>query len=107
VKFPLHRLPNWLLRLYTSLSRHYVLVILVFVVWVGFFDANSLVNIFAARRRVSELQEKKRFYQQQIDVERRRLYELHTNRSNLEKFAREQYYMRRPTEDVYVVIDDE
>ena len=54
---------------------------------------------------MKELGEKKAYYQQQIDEEQRRLDELHTSRENLEKFAREQYYMRRANEDIYVVVD--
>ncbi len=80
-------------------------MLLIFVVWVGLFDANSVVNIFSARRRVHELKEKKSYYQRQIAEEQRRLQELHTNRRNLEKFAREQYFMRKANEDIYVVVE--
>ena len=76
------------------------------MVWVGIFDANSLVNILSTRKRVNELIEKRDYYQQQINDEERRLNELHTSKRNLEKFAREQYYMHRSNEDIYVVVDD-
>ena len=98
-------LPKWAERLFTLLSKRIVLLLLIFVVWVGLFDANSVVNIFSARRRVHELKEKKSYYQRQIAEEQRRLQELHTNRRNLEKFAREQYFMRKANEDIYVVVE--
>ena len=102
----IRHLPPRVERILVFLSKKYVILLLVFVVWAGIFDANSLVNILSARRRVKELGEKKIYYQQQIDDEQRRLDELHTSRENLEKFAREQYYMRRANEDIYVVVDD-
>lgn len=102
----IRHLPPRVERILVFLSKKYVILLLVFVVWAGIFDANSLVNILSARRRVKELGEKKIYYQQQIDDEQRRLDELHTSRANLEKFAREQYYMRRANEDIYVVVDD-
>lgn len=106
MKYRLGSLPTRLERILVFLSKRYVILLLVFGVWVGIFDANSLVNILSARKRVTELKEKKAYYQQQIEDEQRRLDELHTSRANLEKFAREQYYMRRANEDIYVVVDE-
>ena len=99
-------LPKWLERFFARLSNLYVLLIVIFVVWVGLFDGNSLMNIFAGQRRLKELKEKREYYQQQIKEERRRLEELRTNRRNLEKFAREQYFMRKANEEIYVVVDE-
>ena len=100
------KLPPRIERILIFISRKYVILLLVFVVWVGIFDANSLVNILSTRKRVNELIEKRDYYQQQINDEERRLNELHTSKRNLEKFAREQYYMHRSNEDIYVVVDD-
>lgn len=100
------KLPPRIERILVFISRKYVILLLVFVVWVGIFDANSLVNILSTRKRVNELIEKRDYYQQQINDEERRLNELHTSKRNLEKFAREQYYMHRSNEDIYVVVDD-
>ncbi|MGP1363342.1 MAG: FtsB family cell division protein [Bacteroides sp.] len=105
MKFSLGNLPPWIESLFALLSNRYVLVLSLFAIWVGIFDANSLVNILSARSRVKALKEKKEYYQMQIDDEERRLNELRTNPENLEKFAREQYFMRRPNEDVYVVVE--
>ena len=105
MKLRLGNLPPRVERILVFLSKKYVILLLVFVIWAGIFDANSLVNILSARHRVKELGEKKAYYQQQIDEEQRRLDELHTSRENLEKFARQQYYMRRANEDIYVVVE--
>lgn len=85
------------------MANRYVLVLAVYFVWVFFFDANSLLNIYAARRRISNLEKKRAYYEQRIAEDEARLEELRTSRVSLEKFAREQYYMRAPQEDIYVV----
>ncbi len=99
-------LPPWGERLFARLSNLYFLLTLLIVLWSIFFDANSLMNILAGRRRISDLKEKREYYQQQIKEERRRLKELKTDRRNLEKFAREQYFMRKANEDIYVVVEE-
>jgi len=39
-----------------------------------------------------------------IEEDRRKLLELKTDNDNLEKFAREQYRMKKPDEDLYIVM---
>ncbi|PIE84227.1 MAG: septum formation initiator [Bacteroidia bacterium] len=85
------------------LTNRYVVILVVYGVWVTIFDANSLVDIRQASVRVEQLKQKKAYYEEKITRDSLRLVELKTSRHNLEKFAREQYYMRRENEDIYVV----
>jgi cell division protein FtsB len=48
----------------------------------------------------------KEYYQQKIEEDRRRIDELKTNTENLEKFAREQYLMKKDNEDIFVIVDE-
>lgn len=75
----------------------------VFVVWVSFFDADSLYNILSARKRVRTLERQREYYMERIAQDRQRLNELQTDAQNLEKYARETYYMRRPDEDLFII----
>ena len=43
---------------------------------------------------------------ERIDADSRRLEQLKTNNKNLEKFAREQYYMKKADEDIFVVVEE-
>lgn len=45
------------------------------------------------------------YYQDKIKSDSYKLQELRTDRENLEKFAREQYYMKKDDEDVFIVVD--
>ena len=41
-----------------------------------------------------------------FENDRNRLNELRTNNENLEKFAREQYLMKKPNEDIFIISPD-
>ncbi len=76
-----------------------------FIVWMLFFDRNDLTSQYEYRTQVQKLEEEKAFYNLEIEKADTELKELTTNIQSLEKFARERYYMKRESEDVYVVVD--
>lgn len=86
-------------------KNKYVLTSLIFFVWLIFFDQNNLIARFNEVKKLNKLKAEKEYYRQKIETDQKRLNELHTDKDNLEKFAREQYLMKRPDEDIYVVIE--
>ena len=52
------------------------------------------------------MQQDKIYYQEKIKIDSRKLEELRTDRENLEKFAREQYLMKKDNEDIFIVKDE-
>jgi cell division protein FtsB len=52
-----------------------------------------------------QLQRDKAYYEKKIKEDTQQLKELKTNRENLEKFAREQYLMKKDNEDIFVFVD--
>ena len=55
---------------------------------------------------INQLEEDREYYLEQIQKDSARLSELTTNKENLEKYAREQFLMKKPNEDVFVVIEE-
>ena len=47
--------------------------------------------------------EKIRSLEKEIEVNRKKLEDLHTDKEGLERFAREEYFMKRPNEDVFII----
>lgn len=80
-------------------------LVLVFAVWVIFFDNNSLVNMIKLKGEINELENERDYYLDKIEKDNRRIQELKTNKKNLEKFAREQYLMKKKNEDIYIIIN--
>lgn len=54
-----------------------------------------------------ELRETEKYYEKDIEEAKMRLQELMSGKEELEKFAREQYYMKEADEDVFIVIVNE
>lgn len=86
------------------LRNKYVLAIAGFIIWIAFFSQYSLVTQVKLKKNLHQLQQEKVYYIDQIGRDSTRLHELTTDNENLEKFAREQYYMKKANEDVYVVV---
>jgi cell division protein DivIC len=82
----------------------YILTIIIFFLWLLLFDANSLLDKFRAMKDVKQLKIDKEYYENRIENDKRKLNELKTDNDNLEKFAREQYHMKRPDEDLYIIV---
>jgi cell division protein DivIC len=89
----------------TWLKNKYVLTSLLFLIWMLFFDQNNLVQRYADRRNYDLLLEEKNYYQEKIEEDRNRIDELKTDNENLEKFAREQYLMKKDDEDIFIIVD--
>jgi cell division protein FtsB len=51
------------------------------------------------------MEKQREYYIEKIKTDSRKLKELRTDRENLEKFAREQYYMKRDNEDIFIVVE--
>ncbi len=87
------------------LKSKYLLSLSLFVIWILFFDQNNLVDRYKLVREVHQLQKDKNYYIQRIAADSTRLKELMTNSKNLEKFAREQYLMKKDNEDIFVIVE--
>lgn len=75
-----------------------------FLVWMLMFDANDLGKQFDIYRKYQELCNEKQYYLDNIEVVKRERAELMSSPALLEKFAREKYLMKRPGEDVFVLV---
>ena len=70
--------------------RHKILVIiLAFLVWMTFFDRNSLILHAERERSIAALQDSIAYYKREIQRQRQYLNELKSDPKQMEKFARE------------------
>ncbi|MBK7480190.1 MAG: septum formation initiator family protein [Bacteroidales bacterium] len=86
------------------LRNKYLLTIIIFVVWMLFLDSNNLISRWKEMKNLKKLKAEKEYYVNRIEEDKRKLQELRTSDRNLEKFAREQYRMKRPDEDLYIIL---
>jgi len=86
-------------------KNKFVLTSLFFVVWVTLFDANNLIDRFKQLKELRQLKADKVYYEKKIKEDTRKLKELETDKQSLEKYAREQYMMKRPDEDLFIILE--
>ncbi len=88
------------------LRNKYVLTALCFLVWLVFFDRHNLVTQFKLKQELTELEKEKAYYQVkavEVETEAKGLF---SNAEKLEKFAREEYLMKKENEEVFVIVEE-
>jgi len=89
------------------LKNQYVLASAAFLAWMLFFDDNDIISQVRLRMKLSEYQHKKDYYEERISEVKKEKQELLTNQQSLEKFAREEYMMKKDNEDLFVIVPEE
>lgn len=90
---------KWILR---AVKNKYTLSTVVFLLWLTFFNEIDLIYIFQSRKEVAALRTEVQRMKDDNARAAEALRDLTTNTYSLEKFARENYYMKRENEEVYV-----
>ncbi len=89
-------------RWFKIVSNRYVLILLVFTVWMAFFDSNSLMVHNELDEELNKLENNKEYYQEEIRQDKAIIQGLDDS-FELEKFARETYFMKRDNEEVFII----
>lgn len=80
----------------------YVITLLVFLVVFLFIGEQSVLNFVRRGREIRHLEEQRDMYREETDKAQQEIRTL-SNPDSLERYAREQYYMHTPDEDIYLV----
>ena len=84
------------------LSNKYVWVALAFIIWMTFLDNYSYFDHSILNQEIKELKENRTYYQEEIKKDKKNIQQLH-NSEQIEKYAREKYYMKKDSEDIYII----
>ena len=87
------------------LKKKYLITIIIFTIWIIFFDKSNIISLIKYNNTLKKLETEKIFYQNKVYTDSVKLEQLKTNDKNLEKFAREQYLMHKPNEDIFIIIE--
>jgi len=83
-------------------SNLYILTSLVFFIWIFFIDSNSILVNLKLKKEINELNERKLLLEKQIEIDKKIISNL-KNPDSLEKYAREELYMKKDNEDIYII----
>ncbi len=84
------------------LSNKYVWVLLFFATWMIFLDNYSYFDHRFLDKQINALQDNKDYYQGEIIKDKQSIKQL-KNPEQIEKYAREKYYMKKDSEDIYII----
>lgn len=84
-------------------KNKYILTTFIFLLWLIIFDRSNWFDMIGEMRAIHGFENEKEYYIKKIKTDNQKLKELKTNDENLEKFAREQYLMKKTNEDIFIV----
>ncbi|MGC6524702.1 MAG: FtsB family cell division protein [Flavobacteriaceae bacterium] len=96
---------NRLKNLFKPFKNIFLLVTIIFIVWMLFFDANSWLIHRELNKEIDALNVKKEFYESEINSDKKEIKILQTP-EGVEKYAREKYNMKKENEDIYIIETD-
>lgn len=81
----------------------YLIALLIFVVWMIFFDTNNVVHQYKLQQKLNNLQEDTAYYRKETDRYTQMTKALSSDMEMLEKLGRDEYRMKRDNEVVYII----
>lgn len=85
---------------YKSWYNKYLLSMLLFLVWIAFFDKNNLYNQYKLSQKLENLESDKITYEEKLvtAIKEREILE-----NNKERYAREKYFVKKDNEEVFII----
>jgi cell division protein DivIC len=80
----------------------YVLALIVFAIWMLFFDTHSYLLHRELNEEIEDLEKEKEYYNNEMAKDKKAIKELSTEQG-VEKMARETYYMKKADEEIFII----
>lgn len=85
-----------------AITKAPIMVVLIVLIWTAFFDEESLMRRHELGNRIEELEIERAELSERIEQDKRKISELENNKQ-LEKFAREEYFMKKENEVIFII----
>jgi cell division protein DivIC len=95
VKF-FNNIPSWV-------KNKYFIAVVAFAVWMLFFDKNDVFSQYERLSHVKELNKNETRQSQLITETHKELSFLKNSAQTIEKYARENYMMKKDNEDLFII----
>ncbi|MFT5146073.1 MAG: cell division protein DivIC [Polaribacter sp.] len=89
-------------KVFKILTNIFVLIFIPFLIWMLFFDENSYLVHRKFNNEIKDLESTVSFYKTKIAQDKATIMKLNDS-LQLERFAREQYLMKKENEDIYII----
>lgn len=88
------------------LLNRYFLAIFIFAVWMFFFDSSSVLVINELNNEINRYEKQLDFYKSEYQKNDGFYKKLMNNKQEREKFARENYFMKKKDEEIFILVVD-
>ena len=92
--------------LFKTITNKYLFAFLFFSIWMIFLDDHNILFLRQNLNKLKRYRVEHFYYKEKISKDAEKLKELQVNSKNLEKFAREQFLMKKKNEDIFLIIED-
>lgn len=86
-----------------GLTIYQIAILVILFITVFMFSDNSIIKRAKYDAQIRELKHQIKEYRTQAETDKQKLEELRSNDMNLEKFARENFLMKKENEDVFII----
>jgi len=91
-------------KIFSRINNKYFYASVIFLVFIFFFDDNNFIARYKTKKTLDHLKQQKEFYNSEIKRDLQTIDDLLNDSAAIEKFGREQYLMKRDSEDIFLVV---
>lgn len=88
---------------YLSKLNIYVVVTIGFLALTFIAGDSNLYMRYKYDEKIRDLEKEIKYYKEEIETNQEKLNNLHTDKEGLERFAREEYFMKKEDEDIFII----
>ncbi len=81
-----------------------IIILLVLLIILFFFSDSSIQKKLQQDSKIKNLNSQIELYKKQSEEDKMKLNELQSNKDDLEKFARENYFMKKENEEIFIIV---
>lgn len=89
-------------KFYKFFTNIFVMILIPFIIWMLFFDENSYLVHRKFDKEIEDLESSINFYKNKIEEDKNTIKKLQDS-LEIERFAREQYLMKKENEEIYLI----
>lgn len=84
----------------------YTIVFVFFFIWIVFLDSNSILVVNELDKEIDKYENQLEYYKTEYEKNNAYYKKLMNNKDEKEKFARENYFMKRKNEEIFILVAD-
>lgn len=89
------------------LKNRFIIATLIFLGYLLIFDQYNFRAQFKLMSELSDLKNERTFYENELHKDSITYHTLFNNKENIEKFARERFMMKKPNEDIFIIVRED